>query len=570
MAIMIPNKSDLCDFHGSFGERNIYDVLNELSDDYIVFHSVAWQKRNKTGYINWGEADFTIFNSKRGIIVIEVKSGGIKIENGKWKQINTLTGEEYNMKDPLIQANRSKYTFIELLSQNQSFNNNYRVEVAVAFPSLEKDKLPNILPPMYTSDIIITSDNLNNIEKTINDIYDYYGMEEKQYFSSFDKENCVSLLSPEFSVIPDLKQRITEEKFMFDRLTFEQSYLLDYLEEQYSAVIQGGAGTGKTILAIEKAIRLSKKDKVLFLCFNKFLLQHIKDLYAESNPNIDFFNLSTLSQQRTKIIDAWSNDNIFNYLNSYDKYGWEYKHIIIDEGQDFLPEQIELLEAIARTKGGCIYVFYDKNQLIHHHDKSTLSWVDLFDCRLVLFTNCRNTKSIATTSYRPIGIDEVKTKNLVLGIRPNFYISRSKEQCILNLSQVITRYIESGIYTKDIVILTLKTEETSILGAINYIGNYKLKYETNGKGILFTTARKYKGLESTVVIVVDVDDETFSSIEYCKVLYVATSRAKHFLDIVSILDDDQISNISYSMTGELRKNPKAIISSNLKVKIYDQ
>ena len=94
MAIIIPKDISVDAFHGSLGESKVFTSFKALSDEYSVFHSVAWQQRNKASYISWGEADFVIFHPKRGLIILEVKSGGIKFQLGKWKQINTLTQEE--------------------------------------------------------------------------------------------------------------------------------------------------------------------------------------------------------------------------------------------------------------------------------------------------------------------------------------------------------------------------------------------------------------------------------------------------------------------------------------------
>jgi DNA replication protein DnaC len=86
-----------------------------------------------------------------------------------------------------------------------------------------------------------------------------------------------------------------QEEYFFNRMTKKQSYLSDYLEEQKIAVIQGGAGTGKPMLAIEKARRLNEDEKVLFLCYNKLLIDHLKNAYQKDIPNITFTNLNTLA-----------------------------------------------------------------------------------------------------------------------------------------------------------------------------------------------------------------------------------------------------------------------------------
>ena len=98
MARMIPETPLPGEFNGSYGDKKVYEALSSLPEEYIVFHSVHWQKRKMSGNIIWGESDFTVFNPKRGILVIEVKSGGIRHDDNGWHQTNTLTHEEKKCK----------------------------------------------------------------------------------------------------------------------------------------------------------------------------------------------------------------------------------------------------------------------------------------------------------------------------------------------------------------------------------------------------------------------------------------------------------------------------------------
>ena len=99
----------------SWGEKKVFEALKtRLSSEYTVFHSVRWNDRNEKQTIVWGESDFTIFHPLKGIIVIEVKSGGIECVNDHWSYIRTDNGEKHDMKNPLKQADRSKYRFKDL------------------------------------------------------------------------------------------------------------------------------------------------------------------------------------------------------------------------------------------------------------------------------------------------------------------------------------------------------------------------------------------------------------------------------------------------------------------------
>lgn len=564
MARMIPQSPMPGEFNGSFGEEKVYESLQALPDDYIVFHSVHWHKKKISGAVIWGESDFTVFNPKRGIIVIEVKSGGIRHDENGWHQTNTITHEEKRMKDPLAQAERSKFTFVDLLSEQDEKFHTYWVESAVWFPSIQNIDVIGAMPPSYASEIVLTEKDLSSPKFSIERIFNYYGMNVKPFFNAEDEKNVINVLSPSFHAVASMSSQIGEQEFLFNRMTEEQGYLLDYLEEQNIAAIQGGAGTGKTMLALEKAKHASKSGKVLFLCFNKFLLESLKANNG-SNENIEFYNLPGLVCAKTGAADAGGNEGISHYLNSIDPMQWGFKHIIIDEGQDFYEKHLEILSDIAELTQGCFYVFYDKNQLVQQ--RHSLEWVKTVECRLILSANCRNTRNIAVTSNKPLGIKDVKMRVDVLGAKPNLYINHSKEQLLNNITKLIRKFTDSGVKKKDIVILTVKTEETSILSGFSSVGAYRISGDINTSNILFTSARKYKGLEASVVLLVDIDKKTFSSDEDRRVFYVGASRAKHFLEMFTVLEDSDIPEFAKAITGLKAKNPKAAIGSGLKVKI---
>ncbi len=60
-------------------------------------------------------------------------------------------------------------------------------------------------------------------------------------------------------------------------MTNQQSAILEFLGEQPTAAIHGPAGTGKTLLAVEKARSLSRSGhNTLYLCLNEFLLESLR------------------------------------------------------------------------------------------------------------------------------------------------------------------------------------------------------------------------------------------------------------------------------------------------------
>ena len=375
--------------------------------------------------------------------------------------------------------------------------------------------------------------------------------------------NVRDLILPEFQVFPSMSNIVSQNEYLFNRMTSEQNYLLDYLEEQKIAAIQGGAGTGKTMLAIEKARRLSKNEKVVFLCFNSLLMDTLKSTYADELPNVVFTNLYSIT---TKAFKRNVNEiDITNFLSNFDMHSlvWDFKSIIIDEGQDFSNEQIELLKEIAILNDGSFYVFYDKNQLVQQ--RMRLDWLYNMDCRLVLSYNCRNTHHIAKTSSNPLGIKEVKMRFNIDGEMPYYHNTTDKTDLLTWLKRRIDKYTSEGLNLSQIVILTTKTIEKSILCDVSKIGKHNITYEIDRNNILFTTARKFKGLEADVVFLVDTDSNQFSDDESRRVFYVAASRAKSFLEIVPTLSEEEESDLFFSISnGTSRRNMSLI--SNLNVK----
>ena len=529
MAKMIPKKSIEYDFHGSEGEEQVYNALSQLPDPYIIFHSVSWNNHDYGNKHKWGESDFVIFHPKRGVLVVEVKAGEIKLEDGRWFQTNRRTKKTKHMKDPLEQANRSKYNFIRLLQKN-FHGRNYHIEPVVWFSSITSDKVKGNLPLGYTEYNLLFSEDIKTPISSIEQAFNGYGMISYNGFTKEDEAHFVKLLAPCFNAVLSMAGTFEQNEYWFNRLTKEQSLLIDYLDEQDVAAIQGGAGTGKTMLAIEKAKRLPKDEKVLFLCYNIQLLSYLRNNFEEELLNVDFYNLFKLRSIKMKTEEYIHEDEIIDYLENYERFGWDYKHIIIDEGQDFPDSQVELLRMIAMINEGCFYIFYDKKQMVQQWQDC--NWMNEIDCRLVLYKNCRNTVQIAVTAYSIAKNEKYKTCEQLIGEKPLLYTAKNKGELISQIKQLIDSCLNGGVKIEQITILTSKTIEKSTLQNISKISNIDIEIDHRDKGILFTTARKFKGLESESIILLDVDEQTFTDEKESQVFYVGSSRAKNKLDII--------------------------------------
>lgn len=532
MAIFIPSVKPE-DFNNSYGEMKVYEALRTLSDQYTVFYSLSWVGINEKRTV--GEADFVVVHPAKGVFVIEVKSGEIEYKNGEWIQTNTKSGHSKRI-EPYVQARKSQFELLDRLNQGIRDFMIPMMCYGVWFPSIDISEKAT-LPPESPKEITLDRLSLENAEKSINDAFTYWTGKYRQV--SLDQaqlQKVITVLCPHFHVVPRLKTKIEEMEETYIQLTRQQSALLDFLEEQKTAVIHGLAGTGKTVLGVEKAKRLAAQDEqVLFLCFNSFL----RDALKKNNtiPNVTFHNAHSLAYE----IMGQSDSPIEEVLEEFedfleevfDEESWGYSNIIVDEGQDLDDRLLNRLYELVKQKNGCFYVFYDRNQYIMKNQLP--KWIEDAECRLVLHKNCRNTAEVFKTSCSIMGLENV-TYNEVHGEIPaaRFYTREDEEEKIV--CDFIKRVMDEGLDPSDVVILTAKTIESSWIDPGKKYAGQELSCEGETGKILFTTIRKFKGLEAEAVLIVDEQMSALTNPENRRLLYTGSSRAKNLLNIAMLED----------------------------------
>lgn len=541
MAIMIPEKPR--NFDPASQEGLIFDALASLSEDYYVFHSFRITD-TREGIFHESETDFVILNRTKGVICLEAKAGQVRYENGCW-----LYGSGIPMHNggPFNQASANKYKLMRYISNsNMSFVlEKCKFFHAVWFPSVSNDRLRSMtLPSEGDKTLVLTKEALSDPEEFIDRVYALELPSRVQTnLSEFECKRLVrEIFCPQFNVFPSASFEADLKKIVFHRLLDEQAGILDFLDEQLTAAVNGAAGTGKTMIAVEKARRHAAfGEKVLFLCFNTQLKDYLENNYAR-----EFVSYYTIAGFACKICNTARPDykELKSKLEDYYISGsFPYKHVIIDEGQDFGSEAIEETDIIQlihdiivdTDQGGTFYVFYDRLQLIQAREMPR--FISDLDCRLTLYRNCRNTENIAVTSLRPITERKPRVfDGAVKGAPAKLHFCDSVQSEHERIDVIIDELAADGY--RDIVILTCKTEATSVLSNSVKGGRYRNKY-------LFTTCRKFKGLEADVVVLVDVDKTTFEQ-DNVLLFYVGTSRARIKLEITAVLSDDDCKDILLS------------------------
>lgn len=528
------------------GEAKVFEKLkNQLSPDWNVYHGVNWHlqpDRNKRQ--RDAEADFVLTHPTYGILVIEVK-GGIQIRYEA--NSNRWTSTDYNLNvheinDPYGQARDNKYNLIDEMlkmpslrhSTKQELENNLCIGYAVIFSDVTM--VNGDLPVFAVPEITITENHHNNLEKVLIGVCEHYaqGKTIKPHFSTSTHEAIMHLLAPSFTLSRSLPAWFNEEQKQILELTNDQYRVLEGLQRIKRASVYGCAGSGKTLLAIRKAQLLSEQNQlVLLVCFNNILGQHLRQQFlGVSNVTAGNFHL---------IMSVLLNcEPIYDETLIYEKIkaanlGY-YDALIIDEAQDFSPLQLDILKLLHK-EDGLLYYFWDDNQQVMKRELNIA-----FDQTAAPYTlprNLRNTgeifKSVKAHYHKDVPIYHEGAVGRPVEICPS-YAHRNSTALFVKLREILKRLIENdGIKPNEITILTFKSKQKSALR--DFTSPFPLvKFSDDAmvEGVRIDTVRRFKGTESKVVIVTEMDDGSSlkDPVLFDDMCYVSFSRAVHLLIIL--------------------------------------
>ena len=357
-------------------------------------------------------------------------------------------------------------------------------------------------------------------------------------------------LAPSLSLVPSVRQQIDETAERLVRLTDEQTRIIRFLDDQAHAAIVGPAGTGKTLLAVEKARRLaSTAEPVLFLCYNAALRDHLSENHRL--PNIRYQNFHGLAREVAGPDGTLDEavDTLLEHLA--DDGSLPYEHLVLDEAQDFDRDWLEFLQA--RFRDGAFYAFYDPYQNIQGEPDT--AWLDQIPCRLNLSRNCRNTLEIARSAYRAAGL-EIAPSLGATGPKPVIHRVDSTPKALTLVNKLVaTARTVHRIPPDEIAVLTLDTFNDSPHWCLAKMGGKPTAVHPERGHVTLSTVRQFKGLEATVVIIVDVDFSRAVHDEWRRRFYVACSRARQFVQVIASTKQSELAEPVRVLAGSDKVRP---------------
>ena len=561
------------------GERVLYDALSQqLDDEFVIFHRASWLAKADGSEPQDGEVDFALAHPELGLLILEVKGGLIRHDGASnlWYS-RDRGGHEHPIKDPFEQVRREVYGLKSVAEATPDWPGwDVRFVRAVALPDIE---YRTALVPSGPPDIVIDSDDMSRLAERVHEIFRYWSFSGSSAadgggLGQRGMEVVTDLLARSFTLKTPLALDLATDEAEVIRLTEEQFRLLDFLRNHRQALITGVAGAGKTELAAEHARRLARQGMdVLLMCVDEPLAVRMqRDL-----GDVARLTVSTYGQVATDVIQAtggtvvrplhekWpglaGSNQLFNVLR---EHGGRYDAVVVDEAQDI--ESIWWLsihELLRDTQNGILYVFGDDNQDLYHTDPAEIGikMVAVLP-RFEIRESCRMTKSIHAFSERfahPV-VGVVKTlaggpRGRPVDVltypavteadaRPNSAPAHAMRSLVrTSLHRLVSR---EHVPPAEIVVLTpLEPERSWVAGnaVTPFLGSFHLIDDLTGGGctqgraceqqhVTAATVQRFKGLESSVVVLAEIDSRT-SWEALLPLLYVGCTRARTHLIVLS-------------------------------------
>jgi hypothetical protein len=542
----------------SRAEARFYEACkDQLPAEVVVIYSSSWIYRKKNeDKVHEGEADFTLLFPRSGILAVEVKGGGVAIDSntGKWFSIDR-NQQRNHIKNPFKQASDERHALLDQISGHVAWRRwpgkRLTMGHAVVLPDLQ-DAAP-LVGPDRKKEFIGVGPDLQNLNNWVQRVIKFWHQEGESELGSTGVQIVKEILCQSIEVMPALKSLVDDAEQQRIKLTANQAKVFRTIGGRRRAIVSGGAGTGKTLLAAHRARSLAEDClEVLLVCYNRPLADSLaKTLHGVPGLSVMGYHqlCETMIRQATSLgsdvlkeaQEAYPTDSEqklfelqypFALALAAEVLTQRYDAILVDEAQDFGDEYWMGLESFLRSsEESYFYIFLDENQRLYERSSS----IPILESPFYLTNNCRNTAPIHELAYQYYSGEEIDVPDLQGPDISWLDAVTGADQASAIVARVVHWVGRDGLKPSDITILLAKNSKNYAFdllteAAKNSSINFVFSDHSSTGGVLVETVSRFKGLE-THAAVLWTGDEVVDE-EKKETMYVGVTRAKSLLAIV--------------------------------------
>lgn len=508
-------------------ERTVWSHLRgQLPDDAALF----WRVNLLDGHRE-REIDLLVAWPGVGLAVLEVKGGHVGHRDGRWWQ---GTGNGRHPIDPIRQSQDGRHVLTRLLAERGLQVRHTRIAHLVAFPH-------SVIPrdfstPEAPRDVVVDRDDLDSVAFRVKHAVEEHGAGHAVPDEE-DVQDLVDLLAGGFESQVELLSLAAQHEDRIDHLTEDQAHVLDLLRHMNRLQVVGGAGSGKTFLALEQARRRARQgERVALLCYSRGLGRYLERVTRtwprkERPAYVGLFHDLPLAwgaePGADDDSDYWERRLPLRLAELADARAPEqlFDAVVVDEAQDFgelwWPS---LLRCLRDPHRGGLFVFLDEAQRVF--DRDGHAPVDL--ALVPLEENLRSTRQIAQVCGA--FVDGVVKPRGPVGT-PVRVVDVPAEDAIDVADVAVERLMDEGWNPGQIALLTTGHRHPAQTLAVDMVGHaeYWDRFLAE-EDVFYGHVLGFKGLERTVVVLAV---NGFREAERARsLLYTGMSRARLQLVVV--------------------------------------
>jgi hypothetical protein len=545
-------------------EREVYrELKRQLPPDWIVMTNVTWSKEqvnedpHSSGYVRDGEADFVVLVPALGFVVLEVKGSRevVIAEDGCWYRREPRSGRLILIepRSPPNQASAAMHELKKAICQRAGHGSRFPglFGYLVVYP---QGRLSTPPPPLHDPSTLVTSSEMQDLTRRIRTCLTKRGSEEvgERFTPAVMAQACDVLTNRPFEIVrADLGQDMEEDSLGIELLTRQQQAALTGIFALPRVAVTGPAGSGKTLLAIWRLAALVEEGRdAVYLCYNKKLAEHLRAAnpgLADNIHGVDKWLRDILLEAgvpAARLHPSPGQNDFFD--QNLPNLVLEHAHripassrmdaIIIDEGQDFGEPRLIAVQDLLRDPDSSTYLYFaDEAQDIY--SRATAASVGA-EVLFALHHNCRNTVRINGTANRFASHQVPSLPGMPEGVSTSLVRVQSTEGMV-NKAWELARDFSQG--NGSVAILSPRRLENSVMNRARRGHGLELSQDLGalsdpGK-VYFSTIKSFKGIEAASIILVEAENPLTSDVLNQHELYVACTRARLRLAIISATDD---------------------------------